>query len=296
MAFFIFITMLTPTVRCAVLTCLMWLAPALQAHEFWFQPIASPQVPGTTVTLRLEVGELFTGEAAGFSQGSTQSLRLITSKTNQDLRPFLPEGNPEAEVSLMLEVPGTHLLAYDSAPQHVTLEAEKFHAYLRDEGLDFIKAMREKAGTDSQPGRERYRRHIKTLIQVGTPSKPGRAADSTYATRVGQRLEIFPLRNPLTLLPGAALPIRIEFDNKPLAGALVKAWHKHKSQLLTIRATTSAQGLAEFNLPYGGDWMISVVHMVPVTDEDGVDWESLWGNLSFHRPAQAVATGTMQKK
>ena len=164
----------------------------------------------------------------------------------------------------------------------MTLETEKFHAYLKDEGLDFIKTFREKAGTDTQPGRERYRRHIKTLVQVGPPSKAGLAVDSTYATRVGQRLEILPLRNPLTLSPGATLPLRVEFDKKPLVGALVKAWHKHNGQLVIIRATTSAQGLVEFNLPYAGDWMVSVVHMIPVADEVGVDWESLWGNLSFH--------------
>ncbi|OYT92513.1 MAG: hypothetical protein CFE43_07650 [Burkholderiales bacterium PBB3] len=278
-------------VRIALLVCLLWLTPSLQAHEFWFKPIASPQARGATANLRLEVGEFFVGEAAGFSIATTQGLRHITPQAQQDLRPFLPADAPEAEVALALEVPGTHLLAYDSTARHITLDAHKFQAYLHDEGLDFIKVLREKAGTDQQPGRERYRRHIKTLVQVGPPSRAGQATDATYATRVGQRLEILPLRNPLTQAPGATLPLRIEFDKKPLVGALVKAWHKHKDQLLTIRATTSAQGQVEFNLPYAGDWMISVVHMIPVTDEDGVDWESLWGNLSFHIPERPAARG-----
>lgn len=280
--------------RIGLIGFLIGLAPALQAHEFWFKPIVSPQVRGATATLRLEVGELFIGEPAGFAMSTTQTLRHFTPQAEDDLRPFLPAGAHEAEVSLALDVAGTHLLAYDSTDQHVTLEAHKFHAYLRDEGLDFVKTQREKAGTDNQPGRERYRRHIKTLVQVGPTSRTGRAVDATYATRIGQRLEILPLRNPLTLVPGATLPLIIEFDKKPLGGALVKAWHKHNGQLLTIRATTSVLGQVEFNLPYTGDWMLSVVHMIPVTDEEGVDWESLWGNLTFHIAHRPLAPGTAQ--
>ncbi len=258
----------------------------LQAHEFWFTPIASPQAKGSAVTLRLEVGEFFAGDAAGFSIPNTQAMRHFSAgQQAKDLRPFLPPTAPEAEVALALDTPGTHLLAYDSTPRRITLDAHRFHAYLHDEGLDMVKTQREQAGTTNQPGRERYRRHIKTLVAVGPESAARQAIDPTYATQTGQRLEILPLQNPLTHAPGDVLPLKIVFDKQPLAGALVKAWHKHKGQLLMIRAITSAQGLVEFNLPYAGDWMLSVVHMIPAVDsdeEEGVDWDSFWGNLSFH--------------
>ena len=276
-------------VRLACMAGLFCLVSGLHAHEFWFAPIASPQAVGNTVTLRLDVGEFFNGDAAGFSIPSTKALRHFTAKGQEDLRPFLPAQERESEVALTLETPGTHLLAYDSTPLRITLEAGKFQAYLHDEGLDFVKAQRERAGTADQPGRERYRRHIKTLIAVGPESATAEAQDLSYAHHTGQRLEITPLRNPLVYAPDGALPLRIEFDNKPLAGALVKAWHKYKGQLLIIRATTSAQGLVEFNLPYAGDWMVSVVHLIPAAKDDaesvdGVDWDSFWGNLSFTLP------------
>ncbi len=277
--------------RTALLGCLACLAPCLHAHEFWFTPIPSPQAPGDTVNLRLEVGEFFTGEAAGFSIPSTRTLRhYSTRQAPQDLRPFLPADAPEAEVALALDTPGTHLLVYDSAPQHITLEADKFHAYLHDEGLDFVKTQRELSGTANQPARERYRRHIKTLIAVGPVPQAVRALDPTYAQHVGQRLELTPLHNPLALAPGDTLPIKIQFDNHPLVGALVKAWHKHDGQLVMIRATTSAQGEVGFTLPYAGDWMVSVVHMIPAPgdDEEGVDWDSFWGNLTFHLPRTSL--------
>lgn len=285
--------------RHALLVGLLGLAPALQAHEFWFAPIASPQTVGSTVTLRLEVGELFNGDAAGFSIPTTKALRHFSAKAPvEDLKPFLPPKDREAEVELALDTPGTHLLAYDSAPLRISLEAGRFHAYLHDEGLDFVKTQREKAGTVDQPGRERYRRNIKTLIAVGTEPKAMQALDQTYAKHASQRLEITPLHNPLAMVPGEALPVQIVFDDKPLVGALVKAWHKHDGQLVMIRATTSAQGEVVFNLPYAGDWMVSVVHMIAAENsgdeeghEEGVDWDSFWGNLSFHLP-----TGSLLKR
>lgn len=284
------------TFRYALLAGLLSLAPALQAHEFWFAPIASPPTVGSTVTLRLEVGELFNGDAAGFSIPTSKSLRHYSTKASvEELRPFLPAKEREAEVELALDTPGTHLLAYDSAPLRITLEAGRFNAYLHDEGLDFVKTQREQTGTADKPGRERYTRHIKTLVAVGPQPKVGQGLDQTYAKHASQRLEMTPLQNPLALAPGEALPVKIVFDDKPLGGALVKAWHKHNGQLVMIRATTSSQGLVAFNLPYAGDWMVSVVHMIPATDrggeegnEEGVDWDSFWGNLSFHFPEQSL--------
>ena len=281
--------------RTTLVACLLGLASGVQAHEFWFAPIASPQAVGDTATLRLEVGEFFNGEAAGFSIPTTKALRHFSANAPvEDLRSFLPAQLREAEVAIALDTPGTHLLAYDSTPLRITLEAGKFNAYLHDEGLDFVKTQREQAGTAMQPARERYRRNIKTLIDVGPTPKAVQALDQTYAQHANQRLEVTPLHNPLALAPGDALPIKVVFDDKPLAGALVKAWHKHDGQLVIIRATTSAQGQVTFNLPYAGDWMVSVVHMIPATDggeeddEEGADWDSFWGNLSFHFSANLL--------
>ncbi len=261
------------------------MANPLHAHEFWFTPIAPPTTPGDSVTLRLEVGEFFTGEAAGFSRVTTHTLRHHSAAGSENLRPSLQEHALEAEVALTLNVPGTHLFVYNSAPQQITLDASKFEAYLHDEGLDFVKVHRQQTGAASLPGRERFRRHIKTLVDAGAAPDIAQASDMTHATVTEQRLEIMPLVNPLKLAPGNTLPLQIIFDDRPLVGALVKAWHKHKGQLHTVRAKTTSTGLVEFNLPYAGEWMVSVVHMVAASaaesEANGVDWDSYWGNLSF---------------
>ncbi len=273
------------------LTVLAASIPA-RAHEFWFEPIMQPLKVGATADLNLQVGEFFEGVLVGFSAAQTASLKHIgpsgattTTTTTRDLTGLVP-AQPVANFKLPLSTPGTHLIAFDSQPSEIELPAGQFHAYLHDEGLDFIKARREAAGTAEKPGRERYRRNVKTLLAVGNAAGQAVpvAGDKIYTTRVGQRLELIPLNDPLRLAAGGALGLQLLFEGKPLEGALVKAWHKQSSQTLIIRAITTAKGEVKFNLPYSGAWMVSVVHMVPAVGAKNIDWDSLWANLSFVMP------------
>jgi uncharacterized GH25 family protein len=279
-------------------------APLAQSHEFWIEPVPALRTSDASARLVLRVGEYFEGEQIGLSSAQTSALRHYGPSAERDLRSLMP-ATPVGEIAIALRGAGTHLIAYDSQPSRIDLAADKFHAYLHDEGLDAIKAQRESAGTAAEPGRERYRRNVKTLIAVGRPA----ASDTAWATRTGQRLEIVPLANPLSLKPGGTLPVQLCFDGKPLAGALVKAWHRRSGQTLVIRAKSAADGKAAFELPYAGSWMLSVVHMVPAdsgeaaganttaganagagvgagASADRIDWDSLWGNLSFVMPGR----------
>lgn len=271
------------------------------AHEFWLSPVTAPLVAGNSANLTLRVGEYFEGELVGFSVPQTAELRQYNAAGTTDLYRLLPPVTPVASLLVPLLTPGTHLIGFNSQPNTVTLSADSFHAYLHDEGLDFIKTQREAAGTARTPGRERYRRFVKTLVSVAPnpgavpplDTKPDAGAaskadskldtkpDATHLTVIGQRLEILPINNPLAMVPGDALGVRVLFDGKPLKDALLKAWHRRGGQTLIIRAKTSADGSAAFDLPYAGPWMISVVHMVPAVGVKDIDWDSLWGNLSF---------------
>ena len=110
---------------------------------------------------------------------------------------------------------GTHLLTYESRPSQIVLSADKFHAYLHDEGLDAIIARREADGTAAKPGRERFRRSAKLLLRVGDRS------DDTYAVRTQQMIEITPTTDPLSAVPGDPLRFKIRFDGKRPVGVLL---------------------------------------------------------------------------
>ena len=282
---------LTPFACTVAFTTSLLVSPPAMAHEFWFEPVTAPLSPGDTVRLDLRVGEFFEGESLGFSMPATVALRQYSASGNKDLRSMLPPPSRGAipTLNLPLATPGTHLVSFDSQPSRISLPADRFHAYLHDEGLDFIKDQREATSNGAKPGRERYRRHVKTLLSVGgTPGVAVAGTDMTYAVRTGQRLEIVPSNDPLVMKPGDALGLQVLFDDKPLAGALLKAWNKQGGQTLIIRAKTSVDGKAAFNLPYAGGWMISVVHMVPTKGVKDIDWDSHWGNLSFNLSAPAA--------
>lgn len=277
--------------RVALALWLLTSAP-LYAHEFWLSASGTERLlAGDTASLTLHVGEFFKGEQLGFSAPLTSTFRLYTATGNKDLRSLLPMRTAVSTVALPLTTAGTHLITFDSQPNRIDLSADRFHAYLHDEGLDAIKKQREVAGTAERPVRERYRRYVKTMVQVGrqanadAPVQTATPVDKTYAVKTGQRLEIVPLVNPLLMSPGDKLTVQLLFEGKPLAGALFKAWHQHDDQTLMIRATSSPDGFASFNLPYAGPWMISVVHMVSANDTKATDWESLWGNLTFVVPS-----------
>ena len=261
-------------------TILTVLAPAANSHEFWLQ--AQPYTPevGGNAALSLQVGENYDGELTPLVDERTAALRRYAAGTVSDLMPQLPRRTALPRLDVPMSSAGLQLFVFDSQPITFSLPAGTFHAYLHDEGLDHVIEQRTAAGKAAEPGRERYRRHVKTLVRAGGVS------DGTYAVPTGQRLEITPLSDPYAAAPGATLRFGLTFDHRPLAGALVKGWHKRDGQLLLIKAKTDAAGQVALSLPYAGEWMVSVVHMIPAVNAPDADWDSFWGNLSFVLPAR----------
>lgn len=258
------------------------------AHEFWMLPQSFTPAAGATIGLTLTVGQDFSGEQIPFYAALVAGLRHYSMGTVQDLASRIPATTVLPELGLPVTRAGTHLIAFDSHPSKIAMTPGKFHAYLHDEGLDAIVQQREAAGTAGMPGRERFRRNVKTLLRAGGKS------DATYAVRTGQRLEIVPLADPFAKAAGDTVNFSIFFDGKPVPGTLLKAWHKRDGQTMIIKAHATAEGRAAFTLPYAGTWMISAVHMIPATDTQEADWDSYWGNLTFELPADSARKSTLR--
>lgn len=236
---------------------------------------------GSEVELALRVGENFVGDPVGFGRPMAESLRWFSQGGAVALTANLPDHVNQDNVVLAFDRPGAQLIALDTRPFTITLAPDTFNAYLREEGLEGVIAQRLAAGKETQPGRERYRRHVKTLLSVD-----GRS-DSVFQTRAGQTLEVVPLVDPQRLRPGGELRLEVLYKGAPLPGALVKVWNQRGAQLNVLRTRTDASGRSATTLPWPGVWMVSVVHMVPTTDDQGWDWDSHWGNLMFEMPAPA---------
>lgn len=254
-------------------------APNVRAHEFWMW--ADPFFPKVTAdaNITLNVGEYFKGDLIGFATINVAAVHRYSADKVENLQERVLPNVILPGLELNFAKAGTHMVSFDSHPSQIVLPADKFTAYLHDEGLDDIIRQREKSGNTATPGRERFWRCVKTLLSVGGKS------DATHAVHTKQRIEIVPLIDPFSKnSKRAGLDFSILFDEKPLASALVKAWHKKDQQIITIRATSSSDGKVHFDLPLEGGWMFSVVHMIPVVDTAEVDWDSYWGSLSFALP------------
>ena len=245
------------------------------AHDQWIVP----QTVGAELHIALRVGEhLDQAEVQTVKDpASTARFELRSGATVRDLRGSLQAGvDPVATTPLQPSEAGTLLLAYDGATHDITLDPEKFDAYLADEGL--VVAQRARAGKPPVPGRERYSRCMKSLLVVGAPG------GGVVTAPIGQELEIVPLEDPYLLTNGADLPVEIRFKGLPLAGAQVLGAHRLGADpsVSTTRVTDSA-GHAAIPLNGSGDWIVAMVWMIPST-EPGADWRSYWASLTFSRP------------
>lgn len=277
-----------PRIIAALAAASLWVG-TVQAHEFWLLPDRFTPPPGARVQLSLSVGEQFVGDPVAFGKPVVSSLRLVNAAGEQDLTQAVPDTANQRSIPVAFAQAGGKLVVVDTHPFSVDLPGEKFNAYLREEGLEGVLAQREAASQSDRPGRERYRRHVKSLLQVGGHT------DATWRTRTGQTLELRPLADPATTRAGDRLGMQVDYLGAPLAQALVKAWHLRDGQLTVARGRTDAQGQIQLRLPWAGVWMVSVVHMVPTSDTPGIDWDSHWGNLTFELMAAGTQT-PMQRK
>lgn len=245
------------------------------AHDYWLQPQRFSLDVGQSTPVRLFVGDHLADESErAFQKQKTVRFQLISSTKTQDLKRQAKEGS-QPLCTITPAQRGNHLIVLERDWSHIELPATKFNSYLEHEGLTNILQLRRRTGEDQAVGRERYRRYLKALVQVGNQT------DQTYAHKVGHRLEILPLTNPSAAKIGERLSVSIVFDGKPLPGAQVAAFSRQRDQVRSQESRTDAKGRVQFTLDQPGLWLIRLVHMQRCRDERDFDWESFWSAYSF---------------
>src|SRR5207249_2175772 len=150
----------------------------------------------------------------------------------------------------------------------------KFNQYLKDEGLDAVATLRAHRNETGATAREIFARCAKSLVLSGA------AKDGQGDRPLGFTLELVAERNPYALRAGQDLPVRLTYENRPLAGALVVAMNRH-NPAAKLTARTDHDGRVRFRLPADGMWLIKAVHMVSAPAGSDADWASFWASLTF---------------
>lgn len=172
---------------------------------------------------------------------------------------------------------GTYVIGVSTKANRIDLSADDFNLYLQDDGIPDVLEARKKAGELTKPAKERYHKHVKALVQVGS------ARSDLYATPMGYPAEIMPMVNPYTLQKGATLRVKTLVDGKPAANQFVLYGGELANGAGGIeqKSTRSdAQGVANIPLTTAGVWYIKFINMTKVA-KDSVDYESKWATLTF---------------
>ncbi len=243
------------------------------AHEFWLYPSGFFFKRGERLVVNFMVGENFMGEPWDLKKNRVEKLELHQLSKSINLTDSVKEGNKE-NLSYTLKEEGTLLLTMQSNNAFIELDAEKFNAYLKEDGLEEILEHRTKTNTTSNKAKEFYSRYTKLLVQVGDKK------DDTFKKVVGFPIEIIPDANPYSLKVGDPVKFKILFHGKPLFGVKVKVWNRFDNRTTLQNIHTEKDGTIETRISNPGPWMVSVVQMVP-SKEAGADWQSCWGSLVF---------------
>lgn len=257
----------------AFAVALLW-AGSAAGHDFWIQPSTFFPERDRPLALRLFVGDGFEKESERpFEKKATPKLQLISAKNTTDLLPLGKDNTlPFAEVKVSQA--GHHWIAVEREKKSIRLEAAKFNAYLRSEGLDDILAQRQAAREDDRPGRECYSRYLKCLLRCG-------AGDDGWKKTCGLRLEIIPLADPYSVKVGDTLKVRVQFEGKPLANVPFFGLNRGGEKVAKQKLITNKDGVAEVKLSGKGVWLLRLVHMRRCSDATEADWESYWAALTF---------------
>ncbi len=264
-----------------VSVCLALAALPARAHDVWIEPSSFDAALGQTVGLQLRVGQDLQGEPLALVEGLVKRFVVQDSAA---LRPVRPQLRAATAGLLRVATPGLQVVGYHSHPSFIDLPAEKFNGYLAEEGLDGVLAQRAQLGQSQNNGRELYARCAKTLLRSGEQS----AAMQDRA--LGFALELVAERNPYVPAPGQALPVRLTFEGKALAGTLVVAINGSDAALKQS-ARTDSEGRVHLRVDGPGLWLIKAVHMVPAPAGYGADWSSLWASLTFEGSMPNSASG-----
>jgi uncharacterized GH25 family protein len=246
---------------------LLLIAIPLFAHDFWIEPASYSPNAGELLSVRLRVGQDFLGDPV---PRDPSLVKQFVFEDGSGRKPLVGRDGSDPAGYLRVDKPGLVVIGYASNPSTVAMPAEKFNQYLKEEGLDGITALRLRSKRSGEPAHELFSRCAKSLILTGA------AGRSQTDRSLGFTLELVAERNPYALHPGDEFPVRLIYQGKPLAGALVVAMNRaDPSQKLSSRA--DADGRTRFKLPRNGQWLIKAVHMVP----SNPDWASYWASLTF---------------
>ena len=254
-------------------------APAM-AHEMFLKPENSRQEPGSAQVVQLINGTLDKSEN-GVTRDRMADVSIVAggNVTKPDTSDWRDDEN-SSYLDYSSGEAGTQVIGVSTKARVLAMSPDEFIAYLKHDGVPDTLTIFEANNTLAEV-RERYSKHVRTIVQVGEEKS------DTYATKLGYPVEIILDQNPYELRFGDDIGFQVLYDGKPVANQLVRAsyegFHGHDDSgghINSYDMRTDENGRAGFLLNNKALWYISLIHMQKIDDPDA-DYESNWATITF---------------
>ncbi len=106
------------------------------------------------------------------------------------------------------------------------------------------------------------------------------AASPESSKPLGQRFEMVPQKDPLTIAAGDKLTVKVLLDGKPVEGAIITTSGGHDSQKKNP-LKTDKDGLATLTVEGAGLHLVKASHKIPAKDDPDADVLSLASTVTF---------------
>jgi hypothetical protein len=230
-------------------------AATLSAHDMFIKLDSYFLAPGDTLRVPILNGT-FTKSENGIEFERVSQVLLLSPDGFSSPAPLawtIQRSDSTTQFGVVLAKPGTYALGVSTKPRELAQKADAFNAYLKEEGITDILALRQKNGQMKWPARERYSKNVKAVFQVGEDRTP------QVNMPFGSSAEVSKPVAGMTVLVGSQLA-----NEKP-----------HEISLVT-----DANGVIGVHITRKGRWYVKFVKMVRLTGGE-VDYESRWASLTF---------------
>jgi hypothetical protein len=253
-------------------------AGTLAAHDLFLRAESFFVAPNGTVRFQVLNGTFSKSESA-VSKDRLVDLSIVSP--SGVTTPVDRAGWADTGTTSVLTVPlgdsGTYVIGASLLPREIRLEAKDFNTYLADDGIPDVLAARRRSGELDRPARERYSKHVKALVQVGSKRT------SRYTAELGYPAELVPLDNPYSLRLGGTLRVRAVVEGEPVANQVVISGGRTQGGARIAQQTvrTNREGEARIRITSRGVWYVKFIHMERAAADTTIDYESKWATLTF---------------
>jgi hypothetical protein len=249
----------------------------LSAHDFFFRLDDFFAAPGATLRIRALNGT-FSSSENSITRDRLRDLTVVSpgARAHPDTTQWSFTGDTSV-LTVRTSEAGTYVIGASLRPREIALKAAEFNTYLADDGIPDVLAARKKNNELGKDATERYSKHIKALVQVGTR----RTGD--FSAALGYPAELIPLDNPYSLRAGGTLRVKAMVDGHGVANQLVVSGGRSGSgaRLKEARTRTDASGIARIRITAPGHWYVKFINMSPFVGTERIDYESKWATLTF---------------